>query len=97
VSDLVGDPGLDDFSGRIGRAFLIEIGDDRAELVLDAAQALAGSPRGRGGFRLEFVGPPEPVLVQGVFPLAIDDERFEIFLVAIAREPAGMRYEAVFF
>jgi hypothetical protein len=93
----VSDPGLDDFSSRIGRLFLLEAAGHRAELVLDVAEEISGSPRARGGFRLEFVGPLDPVLVQGIFPLAIDDDRFGMFLVAIAREPAGMRYEAVFF
>jgi hypothetical protein len=97
MSNVVSDPGLDDFSGRVGRTFLIEVADDRVELVLDVAQEVTGSPRARGGFRLEFLGPPDPMLVQGIVPLAIDDDCFEIFLVAIAREEAAIRYEAVFF
>jgi len=93
----VQDPGLDDFAGRIGRPFLVEAAGLRADLVLDAAEELPGSPRSRGGFRLEFVGPSDPILGQGVFPLAIDDDRFEIFLVPLGPDASGRRYEAVFF
>ncbi len=63
---------LDDFSGRVGKAFEVEV---------RAASAAAG-PRGRcrscpasgrtgGSFRLEFVGPLSPMLGQGIFPFQI--------------------------
>ncbi|MEA3045638.1 MAG: hypothetical protein QOH47_3476 [Sphingomonadales bacterium] len=97
MTNIVGDPGLDDFSGRIGRAFLIEVSGYRVELSLDVAEEVPGSPRGRGGFRLEFLGPLDPMLAQGIVPLAIDDDFFEVFLVAIAQEGTALRYEAVFF
>lgn len=97
MTNAVTDPGLDDFSGRMGRPFVAEIAGHRVELVLDAADVLPGSPRARGGFRLEFLGPLDARLGQGVFPLAIDEDRFEIFLVPIAQEEKAMRYQAVFF
>lgn len=97
MTNAVTDPGLDDFADRLGRPFLIEMDGDSVALVLDAADALTGSPRARGGFRLEFVGPLDRPFAQGLFPLAIDEDRFEIFLVPIAQGAAGMRYQAVFF
>jgi len=88
---------LDDFSGRIGERFQVEAAGHRLDLTLDAAQALPGSPRADGGFRLEFLGPTDPMLAQGVFPVAIGDDWLEIFLVPIARDASGARYEAVFY
>ena len=85
------------FSGRVGRSFEVEMGGHRLSLTLDAAQELPGSPRPGGAFRLEFLGPPDPVLDQGIFPFEIDQERFELFVVAIGRDTKGTRYEAVFF
>jgi len=85
------------FSGRVGKSFDVPVRGHRLSMVLDAAQSLPGSPRPGGAFRLEFVGPPDPMLAQGIFPFEIDDDRFEIFVVMIGREPRGARYEAVFF
>ena len=85
------------FSGRVGKSFDVAVGGHRLPLILDAAQDLPGSPRPGGAFRLEFLGPPDPVLEQGIFPFEIDEDRFEIFVVAIARDVNGTRYEAVFF
>ena len=85
------------FSGRVGRSFEVAAGDQRLAMILDVAQDLPGSPRPGGAFRLEFVGPAEPMLIQGILPFEIDDDRFEIFVVPIARDADGTRYEAVFF
>jgi hypothetical protein len=93
----VDDMAFSHFSGRVGRAFDVPVRGHRLQLVLDAAQDLPGSPRPGGAFRLEFVGPPDPVLDQGIFPFEIDEDRFEIFVVAIGRDLKGVRYEAVFF
>ena len=85
------------FSGRVGKSFAVTAKGQRLSLVLDAAQDLPGSPRPGGAFRLEFLGPLDPVLEQGIFPFEIDTERFEIFIVAVGRDAKGTRYEAVFF
>jgi hypothetical protein len=85
------------FSGRIGKSFDVAAQGRRLSLTLDAAQDLPGSPRPGGAFRLEFLGPADPVLEQGIFPFEIEEDRFEIFLVAIGRDMKGTRYEAVFF
>jgi hypothetical protein len=85
------------FSDRVGKSFEVEVPGHRLALVLQAAQSLPGSPRPGGAFRLEFVGPPDSVLAQGIFPFLIDGERFEIFVVVLARDARHTRYEAVFF
>ena len=85
------------FSGRVGRLFTVSVGEHSLELVLAAAQELSGSPRPGGAFRLEFRGPADPVLGQGIFPFEIDSDRFEIFVTPLGPDLKGMRYEAVFF
>jgi len=85
------------FSGRVGKSFDVAVGGQIVPLILDVAQDLPGSPRPGGAFRLEFLGPADPMLVQGIFPFEIEDDRFEIFVVPIGRDHSGTRYEAVFF
>lgn len=88
---------LADFSGRIGKRFEVNVADRHIELTLEVAEELPGSPRDGGGFRLEFVGPPSPMLTQNIFPFEIDGERFDLYIVPIGRDAEGTRYEAVFF
>ena len=85
------------FSDRVGESFEVAVGGHRLSVILDAAQALPGSPRPGGAFRLEFLGPPDPMLAQGLFPFEIGKDRFEIFVVPIAHDAKGARYEAIFF
>jgi hypothetical protein len=93
----VSDMQFSHFSGRVGKNFEVAVGGHRLSVVLDAAQALPGSIRPGGAFRLEFLGPSDPVLAQGMFPFEIGKDRFEIFVVPIGRDALGTRYEAVFF
>src|SRR5580765_3588237 len=93
----VGDMQFSHFSGRVGESFDVAVGGHRLSLMLDAAQDLPGSLRPGGAFRLEFLGPPDPVLAQGILPFEIGKDRFEIFVVPIGRDARGTRYEAVFF
>lgn len=88
---------VDDFASRVGKSFSVPVRGHRVDLRLDAAQELPGSPRTGGGFRLEFIGPADPVLEQGIFPFEIARDRYEIFIVPIARDFGGTRYEAVFY
>ena len=74
------------FSDRVGKNSASPPRAAICRCVLEAAQSLPGSPRPGGAFRLEFVGPPDPVLAQGIFPFEIDRDRFEIFVVLIARD-----------
>ncbi|HYJ53615.1 MAG TPA: hypothetical protein VEW04_10640 [Allosphingosinicella sp.] len=86
-----------DFAARVGKSFAVPVRGHRLDMRLDAAQELPGSSRTGGGFRLEFIGPADPILAQGIFPFEIARDRYEIFIVPIARDQAGTRYEAVFF
>jgi hypothetical protein len=88
---------LDDFSGATGEAFAVDAGEGSFELTLEAAEPLRPSGREGGSFRLEFRGPREPVLPQAIYPFRRDDETFDIFIVPIAQDAAGTRYEAIFF
>ena len=85
------------FSGRVGQTFGVPVRGQRLQLVLGAAQPIPGSVRAGGGFRLEFVGPHDPQLAQGIFPFEIGRDRFEIFVTPIGSDAKGVRYEAVFF
>ena len=88
---------VSDFSGRAGKDFEVEAGDRRLTLTLDRFEELPGGTRSGGSFRLEFVGPLEPVLPQSTYSFEESGERFEIFIVPVGQEPAGIRYEAIFF
>ena len=88
---------LADFSSRVGRAFEVEAGDERVTMTLDRFQKLPGGIRKGGSFRLEYLGPAEPILPQSTYPMSEGEDRFEMFIVPVASEPAGIRYEAIFF
>ena len=88
---------LEDFAPHRGELFPIESPDGAVDLVLIEAQPLSGSVRDGGGFRIEFEGPLEPELEQGVYNFHVDGLLREIFIVPIARTAEAMRYEAVFF
>jgi hypothetical protein len=90
-------PALGDFSGRLDELFLVRVGEHELELRLESARELPGSVRDAGGFQLEFSGPPDPVLAQGIFPFEQGGERFELFVVPIGRTPEGARYDVTFF
>lgn len=86
-----------DFSGRIGKPAEVHVAGHRLPVKLDAAQELPGAVREGGAFRLEFVGPRNPVLGQGIFPFHFGAERFELFIVPIGVDARGARYEALFY
>lgn len=89
------DLGYADFADRLGDEFAVE--GAPLTLKLASAKELPGSPRDAGGFQLEFHGPADPVLAQGIFPLAQGPDRFELFLVPIARDEERTRYDCTFF
>jgi hypothetical protein len=91
------DIGFDDFSGRVGESFAVEVDGHRVALLLESAQPLPGSARPGGAFRLEFLGPADPILPQATYPLTIDSDRYDVFIVPIGRVRKGTRYDAVFF
>ena len=88
---------LSDFSGRIGKMFNVHVAGQIVPLRLEALQELPGSKRPGGSFRLEFIGPLNPQLGQGVFPFLIDTDQFAIFIVPLGRGALGTRYEAIFY
>ncbi len=88
---------LGDFEQRVGKTFVVQAAGHNVPLALRACQALPGSKRAGGGFRLEFSGPLGPQLGQGVFAFHIDHDQFGIFIVPIGETGRSRRYEAVFF
>ncbi|NIJ21940.1 hypothetical protein FHS95_003651 [Sphingomonas naasensis] len=86
---------LSDFTA--GAVYDVAAGDAVFPLTLDRVQALADSGREGGAFRLEFVGPDAPVLPQAIYRFAGAGDAHEIFIVPIARDAGGVRYEAVFY
>jgi len=86
---------LDDFAA--GTVYTVSAGEQALPLALDKAQALSDSGREGGAFRLEFLGPAEPVLAQATYPFRSGDAAHDIFIVPVGREAGGIRYEAVFY
>jgi hypothetical protein len=88
---------LGDFEHRVGKTFTVQAVGHNVPLVLRACQPLPGSKRDGGAFRLEFSGPLNPRLGQGIFPFQIDHDQFGIFVVPIGESQRSARYEAVYF
>lgn len=90
---------LEHFAPLQGQRFELHAEDLAAtELALVEAQALTAHPGAlRAPFSLVFEGPAEPLLPQATYGLAHPAlGPLDIFLVPVARGPAGIRYEAVF-
>jgi hypothetical protein len=87
---------LDDFAGNVGQTYNIVFSDGVLPLVLEQAQPLPAGQREAGAFRLQFLGPPEPVIVQGTYPFRLGEETDEIFIVPIGKGEDGVQYEAIF-
>jgi hypothetical protein len=86
---------LEDFEGGVGEAWEIEAAGARVPLRLDVAQKLPRSHREEGAFRLEWVG-PGPLLPQSIYRFHRGEGSCEMFIVPIAKEGEGYRYEAIF-
>jgi hypothetical protein len=88
---------IDSFSGRIGQRFGLDDNGASHDLELVECERLGRTALEREPFSLVFLGPREPVLPQRIYPLAHDElGELEIFLVPIAQDADGVRYEAVF-
>jgi hypothetical protein len=86
---------FDDVKDRAGTAY--QLVGTPLSLTLDKVEELPVSHGREGGsFRLEFVGPLDPMLPQAMYALGNDAGEYEIFLVPIEREAQAMRYEAIF-
>lgn len=88
---------LDDVAGRIGTPYAVAAGEAQFVLTLDVVEPLPDSGRAGGSFRLEFKGPAKPILPQGIYRFSAAETVHEIFIVPIASDPQGTRYEAVFY
>ena len=94
----------EDFARHLGEPFqLTRDGDEAAGalelrlLRVDAAPVRDRLPRARTPFSMVLVGPGDPVLPQRIYRLENESlGRLDIFLVPIARDEGGVRYEAVF-
>ena len=88
------------FRDRKGQSFRdTGAGIDLELLEVDDLTAVARNvpSDARTPFSLIFRGPAEPAVSQGIRPLEHDElGTLEIFVVPIALEPDGMRYQAVF-
>lgn len=87
---------LADFVPRLGTGFPISAGGESLVLKLQSAQELPSLGRRGGSFRLEFLGPLQPMLPQATYAFKMDDDSVEIFIVPIGQDPRGTRYEAIF-
>jgi hypothetical protein len=93
----MGDLSIADFAPRRGGEVGVESADGSLDLVLVAVEELPGSLRAAGGFRLEFRGPPDRRLGQGIHRFRLDGETHDIFIVPIGAAAGQLRYEAIFF
>jgi hypothetical protein len=88
---------IDDFAGRVGERFRFTTDSGPLVCTLAESQALGQTILDRAPFSLVFLGPQEPVLPQRTYPCSHDElGEFELFLVPIASDGSGTRYEAVF-
>ena len=87
---------LADFTPRLGTGFEVAFQGGSLVLRLQSAQELPSMGRSGGSFRLEFLGPHQPMLPQATYAFRFGDEAVGIFIVPIGPDARGMRYEAVF-
>jgi len=88
---------VDSFEGRVGDRFDLDADGETHELTLDECKRLGSAALEREPFSLVFLGPGEPILPQRTYPLSHQElGRLEIFLVPIAQDDDGTRYQAIF-
>ncbi len=90
---------LADFAPKVGEPFALDLdGQGTLDFTLVEAQALGGeSPGERRPFSLVFRGPVAPLLGQRTYGIAHEGlGRLLLFLVPIAQDGDGTRYQAVF-
>ena len=80
----------------VGDVYEIVFVDGTLVLTVDAVEPIPHAPRKAGGFRLELLGPANPLLPQAIYPLSRDGAVREMFIVPIAQDSSGTRYEAIF-
>jgi hypothetical protein len=93
---------LESFTELIGKTFRLARTDaDAMDLVLIEAHGLSSQSKtpgeSRAPFSVVFLGPKGAVLPQRIYPLENASlGRIEIFLVPIAADADGVKYEAIF-
>ncbi|MBV9932130.1 MAG: hypothetical protein JO013_14470 [Alphaproteobacteria bacterium] len=87
---------LEDFEATVGESWQVEAGGRAVPMRLEAAQSLSRALRAEGGFRLEWSGPADPLLPQGIYRFRRDGRDAEMFIVPVAQAGDGFRYEAIF-
>jgi hypothetical protein len=87
---------LEDFETLVGETWQVEAEGRPVPLRLDRAQKLPRAMRPEGGFRLEWLGPADSFLPQASYRFRRDGDTCEMFVVPVAKDAAGYRYEAVF-
>jgi hypothetical protein len=87
---------LDDFAGCVGERYEMVFSDATLPIELEATQELPRSVRESGAFRLEWRGPTEPILPQGIYRFRRGEQLFDMFIVPVGRNDRGTLYEAVF-
>ena len=94
----LGDLTLATFEPLVGDRFIVDGTTPVAiELVLESATTAGARPGGRDPFSLIFLGPGEPLLPQAIYALRHADLAvLEIFVVPVARDADGVRYQAIF-
>jgi len=86
----------DEFANAAGTVYEVAAGEERLELTLERAEDIPVADRAGNAFRLEFLGPVDPLLPQAIYPFRRGDDAFDMFIVPIGRDAAGTRYEAIF-
>jgi hypothetical protein len=91
----------EEFSKHVNTKFRVGVDEDTSvELELTEVKGYLSQQREQTGmerFSLYFNGPAEPFLPQKLYPFAHDQMgEFEIFIVPIAQNEQGFRYESVF-
>jgi uncharacterized protein DUF6916 len=85
------------FADHQNSKFLMHYGDSQtAELVLIRVKDVGSSERQKQ-FSLQFLGPLDAPIVQGIYKVDHDAlGALDLFLVPIARDDKGVQYEAIF-
>lgn len=89
-----------EFSQHVGTRFHLKVDQREIELELIEVKGYVSQEIEQGGmerFSVFFAGPGDPLLLQKVYSLTHEQmDEFELFLVPVAGDEKGYRYEAVF-
>jgi hypothetical protein len=93
-------PTEEDFAKHVGKNFHAKLDQFEGDLKLEEVKSYsagAGEQDGMMRYSVFFSGPPETFLPQGVYQLNHESiGELELFLVPIAGDQRGFRYEVVF-